>query len=268
MADRHNMLRFMADHLARRRPARIKPARFPWIGVGVAAICAGWLVACAPVQSGGRVEATNRPSTSGAQSGGVITPWGGSSASSGGGSAADMRMQNADAGLGSGSGSDADPGKTPTPMANTRTAPQSMPMQSAPAGARPMTGSGAIVPNTAQQRQIDQARIALDILDRMAKRCVEQNDAAACNTLQVNWSTLSAEIRHTLGALSGEDMVDSPVVTPQEDANPISSDLTPAPVKNTGPMPSSTPDMAPASGADDTTKPMMEKEIPLIPAGN
>lgn len=57
-----------------------------------------------------------------------------------------------------------------------------------------------------QHQQIDEARIALGILDRMAQRCVQQNNPAACNTLQTNWSTLSQQLHRSLEIISGDNM--------------------------------------------------------------
>ena len=57
-----------------------------------------------------------------------------------------------------------------------------------------------------QQKQIDEARIALGILDRMAQRCVQEGDSAACATLQTNWGTLSQQLHKTLSMMSGNNM--------------------------------------------------------------
>ncbi|MFH1804761.1 MAG: hypothetical protein ABID63_07735 [Pseudomonadota bacterium] len=100
-------------------------------------------------------------------------------------------------------------------------------------------------PGAAQQRQIDEARIALGILDRMANRCLTEADASACNTLQVNWPTLSRQLRTTLDTLSGGNMSHSPVIPGEVPVNPAS-----------------VPRRAPAAEAS----PSMEMEIPMTPS--
>ncbi|WP_430474953.1 hypothetical protein ACQ0MK_04195 [Thalassospira lucentensis] len=101
-----------------------------------------------------------------------------------------------------------------------------------------------------QQKQIGEARIALGILDRMAQRCVQSGDEAACNTLQTNWSTLSQQLHKTLSMVAGDAMM-TPMSSPS----------------NTSPMPANgmndpmKPDMAPSISSPET--PEIEKVIPM-----
>ncbi|GAA0622023.1 hypothetical protein [Thalassospira tepidiphila] len=111
-----------------------------------------------------------------------------------------------------------------------------------------------------RQKQIDEARIALGILDRMAQRCVQSGDAAACTTLQTNWSTLSQQLHKTLSMMSGDTMqmpnsvpTDDPAMPAMNDSAPMS----PAPVT----PPATTG--APAGG----DIPTMEKTIPMTEPG-
>lgn len=107
-----------------------------------------------------------------------------------------------------------------------------------------------------QRQQIDEARIALDILDRMAQRCAQQNDPAACNTLQTNWSTLSQQLRKSLSIISGDNMG----LMPSAGA-PIMSDPTAGatPGLVTSPAPNPAPTTMPQNGT-----PTMEKTIPMM----
>ncbi len=98
-----------------------------------------------------------------------------------------------------------------------------------------------------QRQQIDEARIALDILDRMAQRCVQQNDPAACNTLQTNWSTLSQQLRKSLAIISGDGMGTMPSAGAPMMADPTAGTSTPGP----------------ATMPDDSAQ-TMEKSIPMM----
>lgn len=105
-----------------------------------------------------------------------------------------------------------------------------------------------------RQKQIDEARIALGILDRMAQRC-QTGDAAACTTLQTNWSTLSRQLHKTLSMMSG-DTTQMPNNIPADDpAMPTDTSPPMAPAPN-----------APVDPADGDT-PTMEKTIPMIQPG-
>ncbi|MCC9625815.1 hypothetical protein LPB41_29420 [Thalassospira sp. MA62] len=155
------------------------------------------------------------------------------------------------------------------------------------------------------QQQINEARIALDILDRMAKRCVQERDLSACATLQSNWSTLSTQLHKTLSAVSGQNMqvvpmdssfaapdpepnqpaampqmpAQSPVMTPANSptgsAQQAPAATSPAPGLETNPAPTPTPrsqspfapaDGAPSNGNDD--RPQMERIIPMTDPGS
>lgn len=109
-----------------------------------------------------------------------------------------------------------------------------------------------------QKQQIDEARIALGILDRMAQRCVQQGDAASCVTLQKNWAQLSQQLHKSLSMLSGDDM-----------NIPMSN-----PTINNMPATSTPPQMAPQGLAPNgsnpvnaTDSPQMEKVFPMIQPG-
>lgn len=113
-----------------------------------------------------------------------------------------------------------------------------------------------------QQQQIDEARIALGILDRMAQRCVQDGDAAACATLQTNWSTLSQQLHKTLTMISADTTMESfmsnpsstaPMPSMSDDAQPMAQPIMPAPVMNTP--------------ATNGTEPSMEKVIPMTEPG-
>ncbi|MBX2833113.1 MAG: hypothetical protein KTR23_18470 [Rhodospirillales bacterium] len=106
-----------------------------------------------------------------------------------------------------------------------------------------------------QQKQIDEARIALGILDRMAQRCVQSGDEAACNTLQSNWSTLSQQLHKTLSMMSGDAMM-----------APMSSPSTPSALPTNGMDDPMKPNMESPAGTADT--PAMEKIIPMIQPGS
>jgi hypothetical protein len=112
-----------------------------------------------------------------------------------------------------------------------------------------------------RQKQIDEARIALGILDRMAQRCVQSGDAAACTTLQTNWSTLSQQLHKTLSMMSN-DAMQMPTDIPTDDpAMPAMDDSTPmAPAPITQPAPAISP-----TGGD---MPTMEKTIPMTEPGS
>jgi len=107
-----------------------------------------------------------------------------------------------------------------------------------------------------QRQQIDEARIALDILDRMAQRCVQQNDPAACNTLQTNWSTLSQQLHKSLSIISGDNMGVMPSAGAQIMSDPTVG-ATPGLV--TSPAPTPAPTTMPQNGT-----PTMEKTIPMM----
>ena len=104
------------------------------------------------------------------------------------------------------------------------------------------------------QKQIDEARIALGILDRMAQRC-QAGDAAACATLQTNWSTLSQQLHKTLAIVSGTSMQMQSGIPNDEPAAPI-----PAPTQ----APSHAPDM---NAPTNDQMPVMEKTIPMVQPG-
>ncbi|UKV16030.1 hypothetical protein L6172_06885 [Thalassospiraceae bacterium SW-3-3] len=105
-----------------------------------------------------------------------------------------------------------------------------------------------------QRQQIDEARIALDILDRMAQRCVQDNDPAACNTLQTNWPTLSQQLRKSLSIISGDSMGRMPSA-----GTPIMSDPTARATPGLVTSPAPAPTTMPQNGA-----PTMEKTIPMM----
>lgn len=112
-----------------------------------------------------------------------------------------------------------------------------------------------------RQKQIDEARIALGILDRMAQRCVQSGDAAACTTLQTNWSTLSLQLHKTLSMMSNDAMqmpTDIPTDDPAMPAMDDSAPMAPAPITQPAPT------MAPANGQ----MPTMEKTIPMTEPGS
>lgn len=108
-----------------------------------------------------------------------------------------------------------------------------------------------------RQKQIDEARIALGILDRMAQRCVQAGDAAACATLQTNWSSLSQQLHKTLSMMSN-DAMQMPSDIPTDDPAMPAMD-------ETAPMtPATAPTMQEPSGGD---APTMEKTIPMTQPG-
>ncbi|MHC8492995.1 hypothetical protein ACTU44_09805 [Thalassospira sp. SM2505] len=108
-----------------------------------------------------------------------------------------------------------------------------------------------------QQKQIDEARIALGILDRMAKRCVQDGDAAACATLQTNWAPLSQQLHKTLSMMAGDSM-QMPMTDP-------SNDPAMAPANDSPPRP---PAPATSAPAGDSDTPTMEKIIPMSSSGS
>jgi hypothetical protein len=116
-----------------------------------------------------------------------------------------------------------------------------------------------------QQKQIDEARIALGILDRMAQRCVQGGDAAACTTLQSNWGTLSQQLHKTLSMMSGNASA-MPLPDPFGD-EPMPSMNQTAPMQPTMDAPAmDSPAMnAPVPGSDN---PSMEKIIPMTEPGS
>jgi hypothetical protein len=174
------------------------------------------------------------------------------------------------------------PVEEPVTMSNssdTIVTPWGAPAQNArPASPATMTGSASAGENDnlvmmddpnrkamdeMRQKQIDEARIALGILDRMAQRCVQSGDAAACTTLQTNWSTLSQQLHKTLSMMSGDTM-QMPNSVPTDDpampAMPAMNDsapMSPAPV--TPPATTGVP-----AGSDIPT---MEKTIPMTEPG-
>lgn len=141
---------------------------------------------------------------------------------------------------------------------------QGQPMQPAPAhnsammAATPVPAAANAMPgmmlSPAQKTELDEARIALGILDRMANRCLTEADAASCTTLQVNWPNLSRQLRQSLGVISGEDFSDPIVPQGNYDMPASSSQMGNVPRR-------------PAAGAPDMA-PSMEKEIPMMPMGN
>ena len=111
-----------------------------------------------------------------------------------------------------------------------------------------------------RQKQIDEARIALGILDRMAQRCVQSGDAAACATLQTNWSTLSQQLHKTLSMMSNDPMqmpANIPADDPAMPAMNESAPMTPPPIMQPATI------MDPAGG----DMPTMEKTIPMTEPG-
>ena len=121
-----------------------------------------------------------------------------------------------------------------------------------------MEDPGRKVQDGIRQKQIDEARIALGILDRMAQRC-QSGDAAACTTLQTNWSALSQQLHKTLSMMSGDTM-QMPANIPTDDpAMPAMDDgatMTPAPA--------ALPKMDDPAGGE---MPTMEKTIPMTEPG-
>ena len=130
-----------------------------------------------------------------------------------------------------------------------------------------MEDPGRKVLDQMQQQQINEARIALGILDRMAQRCVQDGDAAACITLQTNWSTLSQQLHKTLATMSGDTTMKSSMSTPSstapmpsmtDDTQPMAQPIMPGPAMNTPAMPAPAPNV---------TEPSMEKVIPMTEPG-
>ena len=112
-----------------------------------------------------------------------------------------------------------------------------------------------------QRQQIDEARIALDILDRMAQRCVQQNDPAACNTLQTNWPTLSQQLHKSLAVITGNNMTGM-----SSSGAPMMNDPIISPTASSAKNPPQSPAQNPAQsntipGTDGA--PTMEKVIPM-----
>ena len=121
-----------------------------------------------------------------------------------------------------------------------------------------MEDPGRKVQDGIRQKQIDEARIALGILDRMAQRC-QSGDAAACTTLQTNWSTLSQQLHKTLSMMSG-DAMQMPTNIPTDDpAMPAMDDGT-----TMTPAPAALPKMDDPAGGE---MPTMEKTIPMTEPG-
>ncbi|PKR57390.1 hypothetical protein [Thalassospira lohafexi] len=113
-----------------------------------------------------------------------------------------------------------------------------------------------------QKQQIDEARIALGILDRMAQRCVQQGDAASCATLQKNWAPLSQQLHKSLSMLSGDAMnipMSDPTMSNMPGSN-VGGQMAP----QTTQTPQAPQGMAPSTGADT---PEMEKVIPMTQPG-
>ena len=110
-----------------------------------------------------------------------------------------------------------------------------------------------------QKQQIDEARIALGILDRMAQRCVQQGDAASCATLQKNWAPLSQQLHKSLSMLSG-DAMNIPMSDPTM-SNMPGSNMGGQMAPQTPPAPQG---MVPSTGTDT---PEMEKVIPMTQPG-
>lgn len=109
------------------------------------------------------------------------------------------------------------------------------------------------------QKQIDEARIALGILDRMAQRC-QAGDAAACATLQTNWNTLSQQLHKTLAIVSGSSMQAQPGIPTDDPAAAMPAPTSPSP----SPSPSYVP---PMNSPTDDQMPVMEKTIPMVQPG-
>jgi hypothetical protein len=191
--------------------------------VPLAALAA--FVGCAPTYPQQQNTATSATS-------GIVTPWGPTLQAS---PAAQHGMAAPTA--------TAPSATTPAPVSITNDT--SMPGPSA-------HGSG-IPLSPAQQIELDEARIALGILDRMANRCLTEADAASCTTLQVNWPNLSRQLRQSLRAISGQDFVD-PIVPQTNNSFPVTS-------PQMGYVP-----RRPSATAPQTA-PSMEKEIPLTPGG-
>ncbi len=172
--------------------------------------------------------------------GDILTPWGTSIPSSNPQTAATPSKTGAGAGAGAGT-----PASHPTDD-NFVMAPD--------------TKKAAIT--DMQRQQVDEARIALGILDRMAQRCVQQRDEAACNTLQANWADLSQQLHKSLAIISGDTAMGM-----NSNSMPIMGDPT------TMGTPQITSPALPATGAPASTLPMktmpdngsptMEKLIPM-----
>lgn len=103
------------------------------------------------------------------------------------------------------------------------------------------------------QKQIDEARIALGILDRMAQRC-QAGDAAACATLQTNWNTLSQQLHKTLAIVSGSSMQAQPGIPTDDPAAAMPAPTSPSP-SYVPPMNSPTDDQMPGHGENHSDGP-------------
>lgn len=121
-----------------------------------------------------------------------------------------------------------------------------------------------------RKKQIDEARIALGILDRMAQRCVQDGDEAACNTLKTNWKPLSDQLHKTLSMMAGDEMQMPTGMTGTQDtpsdipARPAPRTVNPA---SPGMMPGS-PDSPDAPDSSGSGAPAMEKIIPMTEPGS
>lgn len=122
-----------------------------------------------------------------------------------------------------------------------------------------------------QQQQLDEARIALGILDRMAQRCVQQGDAASCVTLQQNWEPLSQQLHKSLSVLSGDNMnmnmnMNMPIADPTINNAPRQTLAPQQPAPRTVTVPQGLITNGTTS-LDATETPQMEKVIPMIQPG-
>ncbi|OKH89449.1 hypothetical protein [Thalassospira sp. TSL5-1] len=188
------------------------------------------LFACAPMTPPAQPSATNAS--------GIVTPW----------------SWNAPAPEAANATPPARQDEQPSSSAARNMASPQQPMRPEPGTMMP-NPNGTAIPyqgaatalSPTQQTELDEARIALGILDRMANRCLTEADAAACTTFQVNWPNLSRQLRQSLGVISGTDFTDPIVPQTANDFSQYSS-----PVGNVPRRASS-------------TEPSMEKEIPLIP---
>ncbi len=138
------------------------------------------------------------------------------------------------------------PQMAPAPQQTRPAAGTKMPTQNANPMSAPAQGA-AVALSPAQQTELDEARIAMGILDRMANRCLTEADAAACTTFQVNWPNLSRQLRQSLSVISGTDFTDPVVPQTSGSISQPSSQVENVPRRASSPQPS------------------MEKEIPLIP---
>ncbi|MEQ5774715.1 hypothetical protein J4E05_04235 [Thalassospira sp. NFXS8] len=179
------------------------------------------IAACAPTYSQQQNAANATPS-------GIVTPWSWNEQKP----PAAQRQATA-------------PAAQPTPVASS-------PFTKDKAQPAPSTPVESIALSPLQKNELEEARIALGILDRMANRCLTEADAASCTTLQVNWPNLSRQLRQSLSVISGEDFAD-PIVPQTGRSFPVTSSQ----MGNVPRRPATAPQMAPS----------MQKEIPISPGG-